>query len=372
MQGLDTRLQKKLQKGASFFMSTKIYDAYLVTIPTSESFLSFTNYVKEIMLNKVGTDILSNIAKKTCDTYDLSCLHKAGHIDLLYTDFPTHLTAMYDNLFLSSKGIVNQFLSRNEQTQRPKTTSNDSNFQHTRLYRLCTEDTLAKVDLYTFVNRFGIYNIHNAMTFFPPVPKLTDHHQIPCMVFGSQMIEFFDILCNNPDKLSQSERDFFTPYQVQDFHYQNQTDKPDDITDKNWKFRKETWDVILPSGIPCVDGITVPTLDMALFENKYNLFTISAKTLLPYLKDVTKEKRCHDLAVQFAEVHALQEKQSSQTTELSPSDAYKISRLVKESLNQKTGRPYEVYQEYYQICQDLLPETFTTELLNTKIKDFIE
>lgn len=28
-------------------MSTKIYDAYLVTIPTSESFLSFTNYVKE-------------------------------------------------------------------------------------------------------------------------------------------------------------------------------------------------------------------------------------------------------------------------------------------------------------------------------------
>lgn len=353
-------------------MSTKIYDAYLITIPTSKSFLSFTTYVKEIMLNKVGTDILSNIAKKTCNTYDLGCLHKAGHIDLLYTDFPAHLTTMYDNLFLSSKGIVNQFLSRNEQTQKSKTTPDNEHFLNARLYQLCAEDTFTKVDLYTFVNRFGIYNIHNEITFFPPIPILANRHQIPCMVFGSQMVEFFNILYNNPEKLSKSERNFFAPYQIQDFHYQNQTDKPDDITDENWEFRKETWDAILPSGIPCVDGITIPTLDMALFENKYNIFTISANMLLPYLKDITKETRCHDLAVQFAEANTLQEKQSSQTTELSPSDAYKTTRLVKDSINQKTGKPYDIYQKYYHICQNLLPETFTTELLNTNIKYFME
>lgn len=35
-----------------------------------------------------------------------------------------------------------------------------------------------------------------------------------------------------------------------DFHYQNSTDKPDDVSPEEWQYRAKTWDAAMPSGRP--------------------------------------------------------------------------------------------------------------------------
>lgn len=43
-----------------------------------------------------------------------------------------------------------------------------------------------------------------------------------------------------------------------DFHYQNQTDKPDDISEEEWKLRKDIWDVAIgPDYIPNKHGVNL-------------------------------------------------------------------------------------------------------------------
>ncbi len=43
-----------------------------------------------------------------------------------------------------------------------------------------------------------------------------------------------------------------------DFHYQDQTDKPDDISEEEWKLRKDIWDVAIgPDYIPSKHGVNL-------------------------------------------------------------------------------------------------------------------
>ena len=43
----------------------------------------------------------------------------------------------------------------------------------------------------------------------------------------------------------------------EDFHYQNQTDEPEDVTDEQWKERERVWDKLLPgSGNPSEHGFS--------------------------------------------------------------------------------------------------------------------
>lgn len=48
--------------------------------------------------------------------------------------------------------------------------------------------------------------------------------------------------------------------EVQDYHYQNQTDQPEEISDKEWEQRSKDWTIALPdefSSIPSLSGFTV-------------------------------------------------------------------------------------------------------------------
>jgi len=40
-----------------------------------------------------------------------------------------------------------------------------------------------------------------------------------------------------------------------DFHFQNSTDCPGEISEKEWKHREKTWELIVPSGVPSDSGL---------------------------------------------------------------------------------------------------------------------
>lgn len=55
-----------------------------------------------------------------------------------------------------------------------------------------------------------------------------------------------------------------------DFHYQNQTDCPDYISENEWKFRKDAWEEMLPTGFLKEKGLKFSIID----EDDINIFFI--------------------------------------------------------------------------------------------------
>lgn len=100
----------------------------------------------------------------------------------------------------------------------------------------------------------------------------------------------------------------------EDFHYQDQTDRPDNISKKKWKIREEIWDkAIGPDYIPKNHGFLVDIVsydDVSLMcqvlcnRNKFNAAARKAKTdfkdRLSYMRDmidcplIPKDASCSD------------------------------------------------------------------------------
>lgn len=78
---------------------------------------------------------------------------------------------------------------------------------------------------------------------------------------------------------------------VLEYMYQNQTDKPDDISDEEWEERAKDWDEAIIGGIPANHGFTVS------FVNDFSFPVISSDVIREVFSEVrTKEKRARIIA----------------------------------------------------------------------------
>lgn len=60
------------------------------------------------------------------------------------------------------------------------------------------------------------------------------------------------------------QKKFVRRTQIKDYHWQNQTDQPDNVTDGDWAARKRAWDLMCPSGFPAQDGFVFEGLTAKL------------------------------------------------------------------------------------------------------------
>lgn len=116
------------------------------------------------------------------------------------------------------------------------------------------------------------YNLSASLQLFPLPDKIL------VLSFGNSMLD---------DLLQKQEY-------IEDYHYQNQTDKPENISDKDWEQRYTDWKSAMPSWIPEATGFGV------------NLFTESSLPMsLPnLLKDESYEyhkKTVEERALRLAE-----------------------------------------------------------------------
>jgi hypothetical protein len=80
---------------------------------------------------------------------------------------------------------------------------------------------------------------------------------------------------------------------VQDYHYQNQTDKPDDISESSWQKRYEDWEeAIGPDFVPSNHGLSISLVksnlaEFSIFNSHLRTKNISSE-LLPTLNDRIK------------------------------------------------------------------------------------
>ncbi len=83
---------------------------------------------------------------------------------------------------------------------------------------------------------------------------------------------------------------------IADYHYQNQTDKPDDISDTEWKRRAKDWDkAIGPDYIPLNHGMEFTLLDYNNVEEDM-LMIKSGKYIYKYLDEITNKRIANVLA----------------------------------------------------------------------------
>ena len=78
---------------------------------------------------------------------------------------------------------------------------------------------------------------------------------------------------------------------IVDYHYQDQTDIPENITNEEWEQRRKDWDTALPDDnpIPCKAGYVIECGKLGK-----DFYPYSVKELTKYVPNF--ESRCHDLA----------------------------------------------------------------------------
>lgn len=95
-------------------------------------------------------------------------------------------------------------------------------------------------------------DMESTLVLFPITKKKT-----LIMSYSENFTSFFRKLCD--------DKSFCEKYELEEYHYQNQTDKPDDISSRAWTQRRKDWDKAVPTGVPSIDGMVVKLLDAKTF-----------------------------------------------------------------------------------------------------------
>lgn len=184
-------------------MSTKIYDAYKLT--GDYDLMSLNKALSDLRKQVTGQceDLIANIVvRKFLKLYYMSLLHGTDHS----TDTDKTTTAVLEKIL-----------------------QHDMKLAWTYLY---CEIASEIADTSTTTRPSG-YNFHNNLLLFPIKDKIL------AMYFGNVDIRSFI-----------ENHDMF-----EDYHYQTQCPKPDNISDEEWNIRASDWaDAIGPDYIPANHG----------------------------------------------------------------------------------------------------------------------
>jgi hypothetical protein len=111
--------------------------------------------------------------------------------------------------------------------------------------------------------KFGWSDLIYARNHVPLKRKL---EEVACVfIHGKRVFVWFSIGSSGREG---PERYFKSKNLWKDFHYQNSSDKPEDITDKEWKARRRIWEKILPDTLtPAAAGFTYELVSLVLLSD---------------------------------------------------------------------------------------------------------
>lgn len=346
-------------------MSTKIYNAYIVKLRDYKEYYQFVKGLQQLAVEDAKRQIYKRIADKIVQIHDEAVLYRTEHseyfssspIAVLYDDFPKSLVEMYINIVNPPKRML-----ANPQNFY-KIEKDNRFFLATILEHLCVEDVLSKSEYSMLSERNDSRDYRNEIVFFQTVEK-----KIVFQVFGSQIEDLFYHACWNPEKLSKEALVFFAKYDVRDFHYQNQTDRPESVTEEEWKFREATWERIMPSGIPARDGICTVLLDGNSIRNHFYDTEDTTEKLMQYVKQYTKERRCESLVSRMIESLALLEGPGNFE---SATEVAQYLRKVKSEIQKESGTWFQLYWKIKTEIEKLLPEDILETSIKMRVKDLL-
>ncbi len=222
-------------------MSLKIYDAYIINIPSPNIYnlqQIFDNLRTEIT-NATMASIQKKIVKKCLYYYYFKQLH--GNM------------------------LVEQML---QQTAITSTTDEEIH----KIWETVKTDKYA--ELYDLIRQRMLNKIKNSNNTDVKLQIVPLKDKILAMFFGNNKMEHF----------ISDHSAFF------DYHYQNQTDKPNKISDAEWEQRRTDWEAAIgPDYIPCNHGFTVELVNVEYILN--NIFFNKTQIQLPSESEILEELR---------------------------------------------------------------------------------
>lgn len=240
-------------------MSTKIYDAYMIDSGTDitrmemiRDLRKLLNEIIEGVVTELYTGSLLRLTEKL-KIYDIQNMYESVEktlFDLAYTLISPQVRILkYRNQEKFDREAMWKILSKN---------------LNCSIGNLVEFDIDGRIQTAKIDKTIGtyMYNFDNSIVFFP----LSEEKTL-IMVFG----QILPKLMMNIEADECSE--FKKKYNLVDYHYQNQTDMPDYVTEQEWEQRCKDWDKVMPTGIPSQDGILVNIDfdDTSLFLKGYKM-----------------------------------------------------------------------------------------------------
>lgn len=170
----------------------------------------------------------------------------------------------------------------------------------------------------------------------------------------------FTSLLNN---MIRDESDFVKKYAIEEYYYQNQTDRPEKISSSDWNKRKNDWNKVFKNGIPSIDGISITLTD----ANYINLTTVIPDKNIIVENFTPKDKRVTRFAYDMVASVYLKE-QVKDTSNLS--DSMRALREFKEIVKDKKSQWYKKIEAEKKRLNKNIPE-LDLDILNKKVVDFI-
>lgn len=151
------------------------------------------------------------------------------------------------------------------------------------------------------------------------------------MTYSNNFTNFFHTLCE--------DNEFCKKYGLEDYCYQNQSDKPKWISEKDWNKRDEDWKTVLKTGIPSKDGILISLMDAELFRMYLFDYDITEKVIekLPSKEErITKNANSRAFDIywnEYAKKHNI-----DLTSNIVYSEVMSANSEFKEKLNNKDDK----------------------------------
>lgn len=243
-------------------MSTKIYNGFKIKSLNPKQQKQFVDDVKvklEPYLIEAFTDVL---AEKITDFLDrLSVLDYTKEFDRLETALLSY--------YRRSNSCIRQFKSaisgieEKVDVDRIKKSLSMDYYSLLSLFRDICEEDVKRGEITQDIFTSDI-DASAEIVMFP----ITNRNML-LMTYSDKFTSFFSGLCN--------DKEFVEKYGLIEYHYQNQTDRPERISGREWGKRKHDWDKALPTGIPARDGIVINISDADTFI--HTLFTYRAEVI---------------------------------------------------------------------------------------------
>lgn len=202
-------------------MSTKIYNAFLIECINYNQLFEIIQEMKKYCNETLYHKYFQRLIELEVEEEDMYYLEKENpelHLELL--------EVFYEDII--NKNILPQI----------------------ELNKLPHEDFLESFDNEIIVFKSFIKPYFEQNTIFPEHINNQGPKCIPVIVFGEEAFDY-------------AQKHF------KDFHYQDQTDKPEEISETNWLFRETIWQNYLKTGIPSVDGLEIKLSDESSVNRIY-------------------------------------------------------------------------------------------------------
>lgn len=336
-------------------MSIKIYNAYQIKITSMQDCQTFIHILQSLCQKEIQNMLENMLANQIQETVDYAILYKKRPElgTYLYLDFSSYICSLDKR----AKANPNQALYQMDSTIRESEKQENITTVLKKYYpvRKSKQVLKNKVTLKSLLNLNSVFNLEQTIAMF---------YQTPTDVC---IIAYGDILCDILKKASyQNSIEELIKFQIVDFHYQNQTDKPNSISDEEWNIREKEWNRMLPSGNPSKDGIVFPVIssdNLDLF-----IYSISNDTLLKH-SALKKEQRTKKLARKLIEEYCLSEFGPRENK--TASDFTDAIQQLNIGLADSNSDIFKKYEEYLNILNSILPD-ITKEILSMNLDRLID